>query len=292
MKRRWRDLEFLVIPIPFIRRFIFLLLIIVSIWLLLPGKIDNLENQLRAAVNDTIAPILDIMSRPIIIIADKINDLRDLIIVRSENVRLKREIINSMHWQTLARKLDNENRILRNQLNFIPNSDSSFVTARVVGDTGGAFVHSMLINSGSKDGICKNQAVISGEFLVGHITDVSKNSARILLLTDINSHIPVILSNSRALAIMTGDNSDQPRLNYLSPNMNTISTISGDLVLTSGNGNIFPPGLPIGVVSSIKNDIVRVEPFVHRHKLEYVIVTDFGLNKTIKPTISLSKGHD
>ncbi len=63
--------------------------------------------------------------------------------------------------------LDSENRILRTQLNYVPDPDPSFVTARVIGDTGGAFVHSMLINAGSRDGIRKGQAVTAGENLVG-----------------------------------------------------------------------------------------------------------------------------
>ena len=137
-------------------------------------------------------PILDVMSRPASTIAEVVGAVRDLAALRAENVRLREENANLMHWQTLARQLDNENRALRGQLNFVPDPDPSFVTTRVVGDTGGAFVHSMLVNSGPRR-IRKGQAVIAGEVLVGRIAEVGQRSARVLLLTDINSHIPVML---------------------------------------------------------------------------------------------------
>jgi rod shape-determining protein MreC len=229
---------------------------------------------MRLAVSDAVVPILDVMSRPAGTIAEVVSAVRELATLRAENVRLREENANLMHWQTLARQLDNENRSLRGQLNFVPDPDPSFVTARVVGDTGGAFVHSMLVNSGAREGIRKGQAVIAGEFLVGRIAEVGQRSARVLLLTDINSHIPVLLESSRAKAILTGDNSDRPRLNYLSPNANATP---GDRVISSGHGGAFPPGVPIGVVSSVQDGVVRVEPFIHRYQLEFVTVVDYGL---------------
>ncbi len=257
------------------QRFTFLALAIAAFALMLLGKADTvLVERLRLAVSDAVVPILDVMSRPASTIAEVVGAVRDLATLRAENVRLREENANLMHWQTLARQLDNENRALQGQLNFVPDPDPSFVTARVVGDTGGAFVHSMLVNSGSREGIRKGQAVIAGEFLVGRIAEVGQRSARVLLLTDINSHIPVILENSRAKAILTGDNSDRPRLNYLSSNTNAAP---GDRVVSSGHGGAFPPGIPIGVISSVQDGIVRVEPFVHRYQLEYVTVVDYGL---------------
>lgn len=271
------------------QRFTFLALAIAAFGLMLLGKADTvLVERLRLAVSDAVVPILDVLSRPAGTIAEVVGAVRELATLRAENVRLREENANLMHWQTLARQLDNENRALRGQLNFIPDPDPSFVTTRVVGDTGGAFVHSMLINAGGREGIRKGQAVIAGEFLVGRIAEVGQRSARVLLLTDINSHIPVLLENSRAKAILTGDNSDRPRLNYLSSNTNAAP---GDRVVSSGHGGAFPPGIPIGVVSSVQDGIVRVEPFVHRYQLEYVTVVDYGL-AGILPSDPSSEGRE
>jgi rod shape-determining protein MreC len=257
------------------QRFAFLSLVMASFALMLLGKADTvLVERLRLSVADTVAPILDVLSRPASTIAEVVGAVHDLAALRSENVSLRNENIRLMQWQMAARQLDNENRALRSQLNFIPDPDASFITTRVIGDTGGAFVHSMLINAGSRQGVRKGQAVIAGEVLVGRVAEVGERSGRILLLTDINSHLPVMLETSRAKAILTGDNTDRPRLNYLSPNT---SVAPGDRVVTSGHGGAFPPGLPIGVVSSVQDGIVRVEPFVHRDHLEFVTVVDYGL---------------
>ena len=256
-------------------RFAFLSLVMASFALMLLGKADTiLVERVRLVVEDAVAPILDVLSRPAGAIAEVVSAVHDLAALRGENVRLREENLKLMHWQTVARQLDNENRSLRGQLNFIPDPDPSFITTRIIGDTGGAFVHSMLINTGVRDGIRKGQAVIAGEVLVGRVAEVGARVARVLLLTDINSHIPVLIESSRAKAIMTGDNSDRPRLNYLSPNTNATP---GDRVVTSGHGGAFPPGVPIGIVSSVQDGIVRVEPFVNRHQLEYVTVVDYGL---------------
>jgi rod shape-determining protein MreC len=203
-----------------------------------------------------------------------VNAVHDLAALRAENVRLAEENARLMHWQTVARELDNENKALRGQLNYTPDPDSAFITARVIGDTGGSFVHSMLLNAGTREGVRKGQAVIAGENLAGRVAEVGDRTARILLLTDINSHIPVVIEGTRAKAILSGDNSDRPRLNYLSPNSNAAV---GNRIVTSGHGGAFPPGMPVGVIASIQDGVVRVEPFVHRYQLEYVAVVDYGL---------------
>lgn len=272
------------------QRFAFLSLIVASFALMLLGKADALlVERIRLVVSDTVAPILDVLSRPTAAIADVVGNIREMSGLRAENARLRDENAKLLHWQTVARHLDNENRALRTQLNFIPDPDPSFITTRVIADTGGAFVHSMLINSGSRDGVRKGQAVIAGETLVGRIAEVGLRSARVLLLTDINSHIPVMLENSRAKAILTGDNSDRPRMAYLSPNT---TAAPGDRVVTSGHGGAFPPGIGIGVVSSVQDGVVRVEPFIHRYQLEYVTVVDYGLAGVLPSEAAAGEGRD
>jgi rod shape-determining protein MreC len=257
------------------QRFAFLTLVLASFALMLLGKADTIVvERLRVLIDDGISPVLQVLSRPASAVASVVNAVHDLAALRAENVRLAEENARLMHWQTVARELDNENKALRSQLNYMPDPDSAFISARVIGDTGGAFVHSMLINAGSRDGVRKGQAVIAGENLVGRIAEVGDRSARILLLTDINSHIPVVIEGTRAKAILSGDNSDRPRLAYMAPNSNPAV---GNRVVTSGHGGAFPPGMPVGVIASIQDGIVRVEPFVHRYQLEYVTVVDYGL---------------
>lgn len=257
------------------QRFAFLTLVLASFALMLLGKADTvLVERLRVLVDDGVTPVLQVLSRPASAVASVVNAVHDLAALRAENVRLAEENARLMHWQTVARELDNENKNLRAQLNYAPDPDSAFITARVIGDTGSAFARSMLIDAGSSAGVRKGQAVIAGENLVGRVAEVGGRVGRILLLTDPSSNIPVMIEGSRAKAILAGDNTDRPRLNYLSPNSNPAV---GNRIITSGHGGAFPPGMPVGVIASIQDGVVRVEPFVHRYQLEYVTVVDYGL---------------
>lgn len=261
------------------QRFAFVALVLASFMLMLLGKADTLLiERVRVVVQDTAAPVLDVMSRPAASVAQLVNSVREIARIRADNVRLKEENARLMAWQTVARRLDEENRALHAQLHFIPEPSTSFISARVVGDTGGAFVDSMLVNAGTRDGVKKGEAVVAGEAMVGRVAEVGMRFARVLLLTDINSHLPVMLEGSHAKAIMSGENTDRPRLQYLSPNA---VLQPGDRVVTSGDGGAFPPGLPVGVVSSVQDGVARVELFVHRYQLEYVSVVDYGLSGII-----------
>lgn len=257
------------------QRFAFVSLIIAAVALMIVGKADILLiERTRGMVADALSPLLDAMSRPAATIAEVVESVRELANLRAENARLKAENQRLQHWQTVARRLESENVVLHEQLNVIPDPDPGFITARVIGDLGSAFGHSMLLNAGARDGVRKGQAVLAGEALVGHVAEVGERSSRLLLITDINAKIPVMVESSRTRAILSGDNKDRPKLNYVAGN----STIAvGERVVTSASGAAFPPGIPIGVVASTNDGIIRVEPFTRRHELEFVSIIDYGL---------------
>ena len=125
-----------------------------------------------------------------------------------------------------------------------------------------------------RDGVARGQAAVTGEGLVGRVAEIGERTARILLLTDLNSHVPVMLEASHERAMLDGDNSDQPRLVYL---QSKSSAKVGDRIVTSGAGGVFAPGLPVGVVASVDGGLVRVEPYAELSRLEYVRIIDFGL---------------
>ncbi|KAF0224516.1 MAG: rod shape-determining protein [Rhodospirillaceae bacterium] len=257
------------------QRFAFVSLVVAAFALMILGKADIvLIERTRTAVSDAIAPMLDAISRPAATIAEISESIRELANLRAENARLKQENLRLQHWQTVARRLDAENTVLHDHLNVVPDPDPAFITARVIGDLGSAFGHSMLLNAGQHDGVRKGQAVLSGESLIGYIAEVGDRSSRLLLLTDINAKIPVLVENSRTRAILSGDNKARPKLNYVAGNP---SISVGDRVITAASGAAFPPGLPIGIIASTAEGVIRVEPFVRRHELEYVAVVDFGL---------------
>lgn len=257
------------------QRFAFASLIVAAFALMILGKADMLLiERTRTVVADALAPMLSVMSRPAATIAEVVENVRELANLRAENARLKAENERLTHWQVVARRLDSENAILHDQLNVVKAPDPAFITARVIGDLGSSFGHSMLLGAGGRDGVRKGQAVLAGEVLVGYIGEVGERSSRLLLLTDINAHIPVMIESSRTRAILNGDNATRPKLNYVT---GSTGISVGDRVVTSASGAAFPPGLPIGMVASTVDGIIRIEPFVQRHQLEFVAVVDYGL---------------
>ncbi len=257
------------------QRFAYISMVAAAVGLMILGKVDViLMDSIRAHVTDTVAPILDALSRPAESIARAVDHVRQLSALRQENTLLRESQARLLQWQTAALRLEAENKNLRDLLNYVPGPEPSFITARVIADTGGAFAHSLILNAGVRDGVAKGQAAMTGDGLVGRVAGAGSRSARILLITDLNSRIPVLVGTKRTRAILAGNNSDRPRLIHL-PSGETVS--AGDRIVTSGHGGAFPFGLPLGVVTSVSDGGIRVEPYVERNRLEYVRLLDFGL---------------
>ena len=280
-----------------LHRFAFAFLVGAALLLMLMGRNEGvLMERTRAVVLEILAPAFDIMSRPASAIANSVSFVRDLTNIRAENDRLRAENQRLAHWHTVATKLAGENTVLHQQLNYIPEPDPAFITARVIGDVASGYDQSLLLGAGTHDGVRKGQAVMSGEYLVGYIAQVSEHVSRLLLLNDINAHLPVVVDSTHTRAILSGDNRDMPRLDYLSGNSNIQV---GDLVVTSASGAAFPPGLTVGTIAGVSDGVYRVAPAVRRDQLEYVAIVDFGMggvlpftDKPPPPTSRRSKGAD
>lgn len=257
-------------------RFALLLLVGAAFGLMLIGRTNGfLVEQTRTTVTDMVTPILDAVSQPVDTFSGVIDQAESLANLQSQNIALKEQNARLLHWQAVARQLEAENAALRDLNRMVPDPGMRFITARVVGDPGGAFVRSVLINAGDRDGIEKGQAAMTGAGLAGRVAEVGLRSARILLVTDINSRIPVIVGGGRDRAVLAGDNTNYPQLLYLGP---TAKLRIGDQVTTSGHGGVFPPGLPIGVVSAVSETSIRVEPFVDWAHMEYLRVVDYEMS--------------
>ena len=138
----------------------------------------------------------------------------------------------------------------------------------------GSFSNTLVINAGSEDGVKKGQAVLSDRGFIGRVSAVAKNSARLLLATDINSRVPVILESTRTRAVMVGRNTGRPKLIHLPAGAQITSS---ERVITSGHGGVFPPGLPVGLVATVSDRGIEVQQFTDYHQLEFVRIVDFGM---------------
>jgi len=258
-----------------LQRFTFALLFAGAFALMIIGKSDSdLVLRARLALSDALTPILDAVSRPLESARQAFENARDYVNLRTENEALRQDQARLEQWEIVARQLQAENDGLRSLLKFVPDPNASFVTARVVADNGGAFVRTALVAAGFRDGVRRGDAAMTGDGLVGRVVEVGDRSARILLLTDINSRIPVIVERTRDQAILAGDNSDNPRLLYLP---HGISLAVGDRIVTSTAGGAFPPGLPIGQVMEVDDSMAIVGLFVDWDRLEYLRLVDYHL---------------
>ncbi len=268
------------LALPFramLQRLGFALLIATAFALMLLGRLDNaIVEQTRLAIVDAVAPIMEVVSRPAAAfnrVADGINEQLHL---RREVVRLQEENLRLRQWQTVARQLEADNAAYRSLLSSKSDVVPSFVSARVIADAGAPFVRTVLLNAGFRDGIRRGQAVMNADGLVGRIAEVGGRSSRVLLLSDLNSRVPVLNSQSSQRGVLSGDNSDWPNLVFLP---NNARVTAGDRIVTSGHGGLFPRGLPVGVVGSIRDGKVRIQPFVDWDRLEFVRVVRFDVPK-------------
>ena len=175
-------------------RFGFALLVAITMALMVLGRYDSvLIERARVAVMDGVTPFLDLISRPVDSVAELITSVEDLAELRADNAVLREENARLKTWQAAALHLEGENRALRELLELVPDPALRYIAARVVGDPGGAFVRSVLVNAGSDHGVRQGLAAITGSGLAGRVSQVGQHSARILLITDINSRVPVVV---------------------------------------------------------------------------------------------------
>ena len=254
-------------------RFAFVLLVAVTLALMVLGQFNSgVIERARVAVMDGVTPFLDVISRPVDSVADVITSIEDLAELRADNAALREENARLKTWQAAAMHLEGENQALRDLLKLVPDPSLRYIAARVVGDPGGAFVRAVLVNAGSEHGVRLGQAAITGSGLAGRVSQVGTQSARILLITDINSRVPVTVGKQRNRGVLGGDNTESPSLLYVDPD---ITLRVGQRVVTSGHGGAFPPGIPVGVVSEVSEVGIRVRPVVDLRRIEFTRLLDY-----------------
>ncbi len=283
----------LAVPVKAIsQRFALPILGFASVVMVILGKADALLfERIRIIFADAASPVLAAVSQPAAVVDQLVDRVQDVFALYSENNQLRQDNARLLQWQQVAQGLSVENARLRELLRLAPDPAVSFVSTRVIANSGGSFVRSVLVDAGKSDGLVRGQAAMTGAGLVGRVTEVGERAARVLLLTDLNSRVPVAFDGSRERAVLAGDNSDRPRLVYL-PEASAVKI--GDRIISSGNGGIFPPGLPIGVVAAIEDGIVRVEPYAELSRLDYLRIVNYGLSgvlpQPVVPRAGKSRG--
>ena len=228
------------------QRYSLLALIVFSIILICVETIETKPlNYIRSLIKDTIYRGSVVISLPLkgfgnafSAVENHLNLFEKNIKLKNENTQLKEQIYDSDF-------LIFENKQLRQLLDEQIASSTNLVSARVMLDKQSPYLNSFIINHGSNKEIKNGMAVLDGKNFIGRIVDVNFFSSRVLLVTDLNSKIPVLIEPSGSQAILSGRGTNEPTLEYL-PKNHKIQ--SGNKVYTSGKEGIFAPGIPIGKV--------------------------------------------
>lgn len=225
--------------------------------------------RMRMALADFATPSIELTARPIAAATSMVEDFENFTRVYEQNKALRQEIQRLRAWREAAQQLERENSQLRALNNLKLGERVGYIAGEVIADSGSPFAQSVLINIGARDGVVDGAAAVDGEGLVGRVVGVGQKAARLLLLTDFNSRVPVKVLPSGRRAILTGESTDAPRLSFLDA---ATGVAPGDRVMTSGDGGVFPPDLLIGEVAVIGEYGARVQIRADYERLEFVRV--------------------
>ncbi|MCP5362323.1 MAG: rod shape-determining protein MreC [Hyphomicrobiales bacterium] len=261
----------LILPLRLLlNRFLVFIYIAFAFTVLITSKINpGLLQDTRAMLVDVAAPVWQGIQVPVDALGTVKQQVTSLVMLHQENARLRVENQRLQAAQTTVVSLQNENAQLRQVLHAAPTPSHHYVTARVLGGAASPFAQNVVIDAGKEQGVQTGHAVQTSQGLIGRVVNAGQHSARVLLMTDAQSRIPVRLGASGVPAVAVGMHTDALALSYL-PEHATIQT--GELVTTSGEGGLLPPGLPVGRVVQGENSHYHVQPFADHRLLNYATV--------------------
>lgn len=242
---------------------------LVSLALLILSRIEHPAiRQVRVHAAEVLAPVLAAIAVPLWPIRRLGQQLATYAATADELDRMRAELQAAKSWEARARELERRLADLGQVARVIKEPGLDFITGRIIADATGPFARSVLLNGGREAGLKGGFPVISGDGLVGRVLETGTRASRILLLTDINSRVPVLVGSSGLRAILVGDNTRRPLLAHLADDARVAA---GDEIVTSGVGGLFPRGLRIGTVAS-DDDRRRVELHARFDQLDHVSV--------------------
>ena len=214
--------------------------------LVLLGRAQSgLFDRARMAITDWMRPVLTVVHAPLIQFDRWVGSVDELFTVYQENLRLKDENARLKQWRNVAVVMQDRVRRYQSLLHAVPDPDVNSVLARVIGRASRPFLQTMILDAGAGANVKPGEAVVDSSGMIGRIYLAGERTSWVILLTDLNSRIPVSIAPGNRQAIMVGDNTPMPSLDTLSQ---TVTLHAGDQVVSSGDGGMLPPGLPIGTV--------------------------------------------
>ena len=197
----------------FIRKLLVAALFVSALVFMMLSKADTLIlNKISNSLSRGLSPVIQVMQFPAEVVYAIYDKIRDISLVYSENKRLKAENTELLMLKNQVRTLKAENKLLGQMLNYAPPPEATYITAKIVAEEGDGFSHSLIAYSENASQVRKGQVVLGAQSVVGRVESVSGSYIRVLLFTDINSKVPVILERNRIRGILSGDNTTVPKL--------------------------------------------------------------------------------
>ena len=272
------------------KKFAIILLFLIAFVMMLFNKADSiLIDKTSSVATDIFSPVIELLVMPARVVSGVLNYFYDFKNIREENKKLREENRELLIKSNKASSLEVENKLLTNLLNYIPPKEASFITARVVAEEGDAFSHALIAYTAGNKNVKKGQVVLSDMGVIGRVERVGAVYSKILLVTDINSKIPVIVERNRVRGVLSGDNTLIPKLIFIP--LETQLKI-GDRIVTSGVAGVFPPGLPVGKIVSVEKNNIKVKTFSNIDKIEYIRIVDYNLDGILFDNDALENNGD
>ena len=248
------------------QQFSLLALIIFSIFLIFLSNLNFVGiKYIKIGVNEATYRLSAIISYPEKKINQTVNFFSEYFDVYTENQSLKNQIIKLNNEKLNYIFLENENKKLKNLIGEEQKLIDG-VISKVLIDKDGKFLKSIILNKGTKDGIKKGMVVLENNYLVGQIIEVNYTTSRAILISDLNSNIPVVLEPGSYQSILTGTGKEHGKIKY---SKNKLILNNNMIVYTSGSGGNFRAGIPIGKLNQ-NLDEFGVEFFADLSQLSYV----------------------
>lgn len=265
-----------------LRRLLLAVLVLALTGVFLLWRIDSPRvERFRAQVTDRFVPNLDWAMAPVTGTINLLRDFQSYQRLSEQNRELRSELRQMQAWKEAALQLEQENARLLDLNNVRLDPRLTFITGTVLADSGSPYRQSVLLNVGARDGLVEGWATMDGIGLVGRIAGVGKNTARVILLTDASSRIPATIQPSGQRAMVAGDNSAVPPLDFIE---NRELVRPGDRVISSGDGGVFPAGILIGQVAADPGGRLRVRLAADYERLEFLRVLRNHGNEKVPDT--------
>jgi len=243
------------------------------VFFLITSKINhNIYKDIGFFFINISTPFIEVASYPFNFVSELITNFHELSSAKEENKILKQEVQNLKNLQASLINIKEENRELKKVVGYVAPKIASYKIAKIVGGVNQVFNKRLYLDIGSDSGVQEGSVVIGAHGVLGRISEISTSKSSLLLLTDLSSRIPVISSKSRARAILAGNGGSAMEMLYLPKNHNIKI---GELIFTSGDGDILPPGLLVGIVKYASEKKVIVDMIEDINNASIVSVADY-----------------